>query len=236
MPVERPVASKVKVRKRGARSPSSGTPIRYLEPLDPEALREVREARGSLNRIEPGAPLGEVLKRRPRPGRPARFRLHARRPDDLLVFDLLVDNLEVTSGDPPRLVRQKPNRSAALIIELPPQHFGEQAFLDKSGEEAGQTDGDSYDPPFKENIDTGGPNSPPAPNPKNVPSDAEPVPALPAARMRIAGASRLAFTMPKEDTQVELSYAGVLDACRHWFNLARHLVTRRVPDADVVTI
>lgn len=28
----------------------------------------------------------------------------------------------------------------------------------------------------------------------------------------------------------------VLDACRHWFNLARHLVTRRVPDADVVTI
>src|SRR3954463_7034669 len=57
------------------------------------------------------------------------LRIAVRRPDDLLVFDILVDNLHVQTGEHPRLVRTNPQASAYLIIEFPPQSFGEQAFL-----------------------------------------------------------------------------------------------------------
>lgn len=125
-----------------------------------------------------------------------------------------MDNLEVAE-DEPRLVRRQSGKPAALILELPPQHFGEQAFIDDSGAEAGDIVDGQYDPPFDETTKPDEQGQP-APNPKNVPSSAEVVPDLPAARMRIAGVSRLAFVMPEEVDGVALSYTGVLDACAQW--------------------
>ena len=76
-----------------------------------------------------------------RPRLPAEFRVHVRRPDDLLVFDLLFDNLKVEPGVVPRLVKKNPSATAALVVEFQPQSFGEQAFLEVSGSEPGEEDG-----------------------------------------------------------------------------------------------
>lgn len=61
---------------------------------------------------------------------PIEFRLSFIRPDDLLVCDFIFDNMRLTGDDPKKLVRRKPAPST-LIVELPPQSFAEQAFLDK---------------------------------------------------------------------------------------------------------
>jgi hypothetical protein len=62
--------------------------------------------------------------------RPAReWRVPVRRPDDLLVFDLLFDNLALKQGKQgPRLARRVDNARALLVVEFPPQSFGEEAF------------------------------------------------------------------------------------------------------------
>jgi hypothetical protein len=101
--------------------------------------------------------------------RPAReWRVPVRRPDDMLVFDLLFDNLELKKGDRgPRLERRVVGPPAVLVIELPPQSFGEEAFQ--------VAESDSEPPPnFKETV-----------------------PPLPSARIRMSGPSRLAFVMPE---------------------------------------
>ena len=61
---------------------------------------------------------------------PRERRVRVRRPDDLLVFDLLFDNLDLERGGDqgPRLVRGSAGARALLIVELPPQSFGEEAF------------------------------------------------------------------------------------------------------------
>ena len=58
-------------------------------------------------------------------------RVHVRRPDDHLVFDLTFDNLRIQpDGDAAaRLIRENPRRRGILIVEFPPQSFGEEAFL-----------------------------------------------------------------------------------------------------------
>ena len=62
--------------------------------------------------------------------RPAReWRVPVRRPDDLLVFDLLFDNLELAQGKKgPQLERRVEPARALLIVEFPPQSFGEEAY------------------------------------------------------------------------------------------------------------
>jgi hypothetical protein len=62
--------------------------------------------------------------------RPAReWRVPVRRPDDLLVFDLLFDNLELKQRDGrPCLERRVDGARALLVVALPPQSFGEEAF------------------------------------------------------------------------------------------------------------
>jgi hypothetical protein len=54
-----------------------------------------------------------------------------RRPDDNLVLDLTFDNLRIEpDGEAAaRLVRENPGRRGILIVELPPQSFGEEASL-----------------------------------------------------------------------------------------------------------
>ena len=163
-----------------------------------------------------------------RPVDPEELRVRVRRPDDLLVFDLLFDNLRIAEAGPPgegdegdggeappaRLVRKTPGAPATLIVELPPQSFGEEAFVevaeeleDEVGSEGtGQEVFDENDPDYqgfpKKNAET--------------PAAEEPPGSLPAARVRMAGRSRLAFVMPADADGLDFTLAGVLAAMRTW--------------------
>ena len=151
---------------------------------------------------------------RPRPA--PEFRVHVRRPDDLLVFDLVLENLALKTGQAPRLERREPARTALLIVEFPPQCFGEEAFLEHS-----TADGDD-DKRAKE--------KPPSPYPpKNVPSVTEALPPLPAARVRMAGPSRLVFAMPPGTQSLAYTLGDVLQAMRTW---PLHLDFSAQPDPD----
>ena len=136
--------------------------------------------------------------------RPIEFRVSFARPDDLLVCDFVFDNLRLDGN---HLVRKNATASATLIVELPPQSFGEQAFLDATGSAV-------PDPiPQKETFN----ETSSAVNPKNVPSNAEALgPALPFAKIRMAGRSRIAFLMPQAETKLAFTLDAILDACRRW--------------------
>ena len=83
------------------------------------------------------ADLGKIWERIGKVREAAEFRISCIRPDDLLVCELIFDNLRLeTAGDgAPKLVRKGPATAATLIVELPSQSFGEEAFLDKTGPE-----------------------------------------------------------------------------------------------------
>src|SRR4026209_783547 len=62
-----------------------------------------------------------------RPGQDTRFRVSCVRADDLLVCDFVFENLKLDHDKgKPRLVRTDPNAAATLIVEFPPQSFGEE--------------------------------------------------------------------------------------------------------------
>jgi hypothetical protein len=134
-----------------------------------------------------------------RPVLPREFRLEVRRPDDLTVFDIILQNLKL--GPTPYVEKEIAGRPAYLIVEFPPQSFGEQAYLDATGPEVSG-------PPFPE-------TSPAAPK-KNTSSPGEPIPNLPSSRIRMAGKSRLAFTMPADVAQLPLTLAAIMAAIRTW--------------------
>jgi hypothetical protein len=139
-----------------------------------------------------------------RPEEPV-FRLAGRRAEDLLVFDLRVINLKIAADQPPRLVRESADRSSGIILDFQPQHFGEQAFLDATGPEvASIPEGEEFNetaPGVEKNVAT---------------AAAEPAGPLPAARIRMAGKSRLAFTMPDDTDSLPLTFEAVLTACQRW--------------------
>jgi hypothetical protein len=119
--------------------------------------------------------------------------IEVRRPGDLLVLGVRLRNLELkTDVDGPRLVRQPENAVALLLVDFPPQSFGEEAFLLEEG------------------------RSPLRPLKGPVPRLKEPVPQLPSARVRMSGPSRLAFTMPPDQSELPYTLAGVLAAMRTW--------------------
>ncbi|MEP7705385.1 hypothetical protein [Paraglaciecola sp. 25GB23A] len=132
------------------------------------------------------------------------FKLQARRPDDLLLFELLGSNLKIAPSGSPRLVRIVSNKPSGIIIKLPAQHFGEQAFLDATGPEvvAGQEDVD-----FPESSEV---------KKNHATSNAETYGNLPASKIRMAGPSRLAFLMPTNVSSLPLTYDAVLEACQNW--------------------
>lgn len=155
-------------------------------------------------RIKPIVDLGRVWERI---GvvRPIEFRVTFARPDDFLVCDFIFDNLRLEGG---ALVRKDRARTSTLIVEFPPQSFGEQAFLDATGP-------DVPNPlPPKEKFK---PLTPGAPD-KNVPvTSAEALgKTLPFAKMRMARPSRIAFTMPAPDKDLPFTLDAILDACRRW--------------------
>lgn len=129
---------------------------------------------------------------------PIEFRISFIRPDDLLVCDFIFENMKLTGGEPRKLVRRNPAPST-LIVELPPQSFGEQAFLEPTG-------------PVKEKFPENSPNT----NPKNVASNGETVGNLPSAKIRMAGRSRIAFYMPGDESELDFTLEAVLSACRRW--------------------
>ena len=137
--------------------------------------------------------------------RPIEFRVTFARSDDLLVCDFIFDNLKLDEG---KLVRKVATATATLILEFPPQSFGEQAFLDKTGP-------DVPNPiPKEEEFDESSKTA----SPKNVPvSNAESFgSSLPFARIRIAGRSRIAFTMPQNENDLPFTLDAILDAARRW--------------------
>src|SRR5262245_41106998 len=123
--------------------------------------------------IRPSFDLGRLLDAL-RPGPPPEFRVPVRRPDDHLVFDLLVDNLDLKRSGEPRLEKQDPSAAAHLIVEFPPQSFAEEAFLEASNAAEGEI------PPKEVSRD-------PRYKPKNVRSETDTVPPLPSSRVRMAG-------------------------------------------------
>src|SRR5210317_200280 len=95
-----------KVTPRTGRRTSSNTAItsKTTRKKRPTSIRK-------SSRIKPDVDIGPVWKDITRRV-PKELQFTARRPDDLLVFDLLVDNLKVATGAPPRLVKVNPNKSA----------------------------------------------------------------------------------------------------------------------------
>jgi hypothetical protein len=109
-----------------------------------------------------------------------------------VVLRLRLRNLELrTEGDGPRVVRQPEDAQALLLVDFPPQSFGEEAFL------LDETQAPRLDLPFAFEFK-------------------EPVSSLPSARVRMSGPSRLAFTMPPDLSEVPYTLAGVLTAMRTW--------------------
>lgn len=141
---------------------------------------------------------------------PAEFRVSYRRPDDLLVCDFVFDNLTRTRS---KLFRKNPDRAATLILELPAQHLAEEAFLDATGPDVPETPAENETDPKKkrEKFEESSPVK------KNeAVSAAEALKALPFARVRMAGPSRLAFLMPENETSLDFTAEAILEACRRW--------------------
>ncbi len=126
------------------------------------------------------------------------IRVQVRRPADLLVFDLLLINFQLVEAHtessgrmsrrvPPEIRRRDKDKPSYLVVELPPQSFGEQAFLDPI---------DSAPAEAHPGIEAGK--------------------ALPFARIRMAGLSRLAFRAPSGEDGWNYDLQTVLDACRSW--------------------
>ncbi len=147
--------------------------------------------------------LGIILERI-RPSIPRNPQYTLRRPDDLAAATLVTHNLRVEPGPTPQLVRSNPAAESYLLLVLPPQSFGEEAFLDATGTEKNESAEVSSAPGYPKK------NSPAPGQP------AEPTGPLPAARMRMSGPSRIAVTMPAGVDAIDFTFAGVLKACRTW--------------------
>jgi hypothetical protein len=141
-PRRRRAARKPKAQSHAADATAESAAGAAVEHAQRQAAIEIGDAHRFT--IRPDIDLGRIWGRLPG-GTPRETRVPVRRPDDLLVFDLLFDNLELAPDAPPRLVRVNANASAALIVQFPPQSFGEQAFLEVAPE-VQDTDGETVPP------------------------------------------------------------------------------------------
>lgn len=187
------VKRKSSVKKQAAKTPEKRT-------ISPQTL--VKPAR---LRSKAMVDLGDIWKRVPH-RKPHTIEVTVRRPDDLLVCDIVFQNLILAGGTKPKLVKKTPSLPAWMVVEFPPQCFGEEAFLDATGEEV--TPGTE----FKEVTDD------PAYPKKNTTNAeaAEVIPPLPAARVRMSGCSRVAYEMPAKETELGFNIEDVLKAMRSW--------------------
>ncbi len=192
-----------------------------------EPPRQPAAAAAGTERVGAVSNLGRIWAEIDRLRIPVEFRVSCVRADDLLVCDFVFENLQLdlTGKGAPKLVRTNPAAAATLIVEFPPQCFGEEAFLDKTGESVPEDNED--DNAFPEKSDN------PEVEPKNVPpkddegDKAEPIGPLPSAKIRMSGRSRIAFKMNDDETELPFTIEAILDACRRW---AMRLSVNAVPD------
>lgn len=158
---------------------------------------------------------------------PLEFRVSCVRPDDLLVCDFIFENLRLgsTTEGKPNLIRRG-TLTPVLIVEFPPQSFAEEAFPDASGQDGQEVPKDvSGNNKFPESTDT---VKPPVQAKNKVPPDpTKPIPPLPSSKIRMSGPSRLAFSMPDNESELAFTIEAILDACRRW---PMRLDVNAVPD------
>jgi hypothetical protein len=177
----------------------------------------------TTNNLRPLADIGKVWADIGR-NIPLEFRVSCVRPDDLLVCDFIFENLRLgaTAEGKPKLIRRG-TLTPVLIVEFPPQSFGEEAFPDASGKPGEEVPADvSGDKKFPESA---GP--PLKPKNKVPPDPTQPIPPLPSSKIRMSGPSRLAFSMPDNETELAFTIEAILDACRRW---PMRLDVNAVPD------
>jgi hypothetical protein len=150
------------------------------------------------------------------------LRVPVRRPEDHLVFDLLVENLRIRPDGEgaARLVRDSPGQLSLLILEFPPQSFGEEVFLaaqsvlDATGVGIELPPTRNRRPVVHDKIAKKQVNNDLMPTP-------EPLVGRLPARVRMAGPSRIALRMPDALDHLPFTLAAVLAALRDWpMNLA----------------
>ncbi len=131
-------------------------------------------------------------------------RIAVRRPDDLLVFDLIFGGFGLKTN-PPRIERLASD--AYIVIEFPPQSFGEEAYLEAANQ--------PFETAPDDNVEVS--SHPDYPD-KNVPgAGTEPLPnELPAARVRMATPSRVGVSMPADVASLGFDLVSVLTALRDW--------------------
>lgn len=176
----------------------------------PAKSARIKQPTATSQRVSAITDLGRIWADVGRLRTPAEFRVSCVRPDDLLVCDFIFENLRLNLDKPdaPKLVRTNPG-AATLIVEFPPQSFGEEAFLDEPSDAVLQNE------TFPEKI----PDKPPAPiklEPQNVVKAGEKLPPMPSARIRMSGRSRIAFKMKDDEMGLPFTIEAILDACRRW--------------------
>lgn len=196
--------------RKSRKSPASSKQV-VRRSTAPRPQQRADSVQAKVRRVTPLVDLGRIWAE-VFPFLPLEFRITFRRPDDLLVCDFVFDNLQLSSDGPTRLVKRDPSKHATLIVELPPQSFGEQAFLEATG-------------PVKEKF----PETSPATKPKNSTSPGDQLGQLPLARIRMSGRSRVAFAMPSIETELPFTLEAILDACRRW---PMRLDVNAAPDRD----
>lgn len=162
--------------------------------------------------------VGQLLQRL-RPGTSERLRFPVRRPDDLLVFDLLFENLQVESNPEQgvMLKRIDPVRPGILIVEFPPQSFGEEAFLGKPAPV--DTKPADVKAEGREGVTATKVNEPlPATTPE-----------IDVVRVRMSGASRVAFVMEPAITEIAFTLEAILNAMSSW---PMNLDSNALPDVE----
>jgi hypothetical protein len=132
-------------------------------------------------------------------------RISVRRPDDLLLFDASFTGY-LLKKDPTRLERS--SADAFIVFEFPPQSFGEEAFLETTAQRFST-------PPLTEQTEVSKDSHYPKKNIEENKTDA-PASALPVSRVRMARPSRIAVTMPAEQTTMGYDLASLLAALRDW--------------------
>jgi hypothetical protein len=146
-------------------------------------------------------------------------RVSVRRPDDLLVLDLTFGGL-VFKTNPPRLERAESD--AYIVIEFPPQSFGEEAYLESQSQK--------FEPAAEQTEVSNDPSYPK----KNVAGRDENSPAkLPAARVRMSQPSRVGVTMPVGLNTIGYDLPSVLSALRDW---PMRLDANAVPDPPSIQL
>jgi hypothetical protein len=114
------------------------------------------------------------------------------RPDDLLALTIEARNLRLDTSNPrtPKLVLDKPNKAAYLIVRFAPQHILEKAYFEV-GNVKNQPPGQTQLPPPPATTD-------PLDAPGSVPS-------------RMAGGSDLVFKLPPNLTSIPYTTQALLD-------------------------